>query len=47
MNNQCPYCKSEKIEEVVIRFRYGQEQSVNLCQSCKKIFKKGIENEEI
>ena len=40
MNNQCPYCKSEKTEKIVIRFKNGQEQSVILCKDCKKIFRK-------
>ena len=39
-NKQCPYCSSEKVEDVVIRFKGGMEQRVNLCQDCKKIFKK-------
>lgn len=45
MNTLCPYCKSEKIEPVVIRFMNGQEQKVGLCKDCKKIFKKEEKSE--
>jgi len=40
MRKLCPYCKSKKIEPVVIRFSNEQEQRVMLCQDCKKIFRK-------
>lgn len=35
----CPYCKSERTEDIVIRFSNGQEQRVVLCRECKKISK--------
>lgn len=41
MENKCPYCKSEKTEDIVIRFMNGQEQRVKLCKECKKIYRKG------
>lgn len=40
MKTKCPYCKSEKIEQVTIKFENNQEQSVRLCRDCKKIFRK-------
>lgn len=39
-NKKCPYCKSEKVEDIVIRFSNHQEQRVMLCMKCKKIYKK-------
>jgi len=34
----CPYCESKRVEEIVIRFVNGNEQRVNFCLDCKKIF---------
>ena len=36
----CPFCKSEKTEAIVIRFSNQQEQRVMLCRECKRIFNK-------
>ena len=45
MNIKCPYCKSEKTEVVVIRFSNNQEQRVNLCKECKRVFRKEAKDE--
>lgn len=42
-NKNCPYCQSEKTEQVIIRFANGQEQRVGLCLTCRKIFRKEAE----
>jgi len=39
-NKNCPYCKSDKTEDIVIRFSNKQEQRVMLCRECKKIFRR-------
>jgi len=44
MKRKCPYCKSEKIQPVVIRLSNNQEQKVMLCNKCHKIFNTNKEN---
>ena len=44
MKKKCPYCKSEKVDDVVIKLPTGQEQRVMLCSECKKIYRFKKEN---
>lgn len=41
----CPYCKSENVEDVILKFRGGQEQRVMFCKNCKKIYRKEVKDE--
>jgi hypothetical protein len=41
--DKCPDCNGERIEKVIIKFMNNQEQKVNLCRDCKKIFRE-VEN---
>ena len=44
MNTKCPYCKSENVEQVTIKFGSETEQKVSLCRDCKRISRNEKEN---
>lgn len=44
--NKCPYCKSERVNDVIIKLPTGQEQKVILCEECHKIFNINKENQK-